>query len=112
MVSFAAFRSAFLKGAAVECGGGNGCPAYVAHAEAMIDYDLLQMAKGLPNEGFPNFSAKDFAEIASTFEGDTLWTRYCNAWVAFAALRWPQVTAVSWRVYLTHRLNKNFGADL
>jgi hypothetical protein len=32
--------------------------------------------------------------------------------VAFAALRWPQVTAVSWRVYLTHRLNKNFGADL
>jgi hypothetical protein len=112
MISFAAFRSSYLKGAATDYGGGNSCAAYLANREAMVNYDFLQIAEGLPKEGLPNFSTKDLSETASAFKQDEAWNRYCNAWVTFAAVRWPQVTATSWRVYLTRRRIKQFGADL
>ncbi len=31
------------------------------------------------------------------------WLKYREAWVAFGALRWPQVSAVSWRTWLTRQ---------
>jgi uncharacterized protein YecT (DUF1311 family) len=34
-------------------------------------------------------------------DAERAWIAYRDAWVAFARVRWPQVSADSWRTYLT-----------
>jgi uncharacterized protein YecT (DUF1311 family) len=128
MVSFAGFRE--MRVAHESCTGGSRCAEIEAHETAMVNASFLTMANA--KDGFPNYSAEDFAgeDASLNAEYETVlaslvsrcpadnadckpaealrgtqraWIRYRDAWVTFATLRWPQVTAASWSGYLTHR---------
>jgi hypothetical protein len=117
------------------CGGGNGCPAYMAQEEAQCNYEFLRIAEEFRGAGFPSFSSHQ-AEAADTvlntsykqdlqsypvqcqknaadgIDNDCVsqsdframeraWIHYRDAWVTYGAIKWPKVTANSWRAYLT-----------
>ncbi|MGC2620496.1 MAG: lysozyme inhibitor LprI family protein [Acidobacteriaceae bacterium] len=87
------------------------------------------MAEGFREHGFPDYTAqqaaagdaqlnRDYEQPIAAAPADCgnedgcvarpamremerAWIRYRDAWVAFWAVRWPRVSADSWRVYLT-----------
>jgi hypothetical protein len=127
--AFEKFKTLHLTIFSQDCGGGNGCGADGEQAEAHANYQFLLMAEGFRGHGFPVSSAKkagagdaklnrDYDQAVAESpvdcgnldgcvargtlrEMERAWIRYRDAWVAFGAERWPQVSADSWREYLT-----------
>jgi hypothetical protein len=115
--AFETFKRLDLDIQSEECGEGSDCDAMVAQIEAQRNYEFLLMAEGFRGAGFPSFSAGQAdeadAELNDLYRQSNLdqdaelqameitWVRYRDAWVAYGAIKWPEVTADSWRAYLT-----------
>jgi uncharacterized protein YecT (DUF1311 family) len=132
--AFESYRRLHVEIETKGCGGGNGCPAYMAQEEAQCNYEFLRMAEGLRGSGFPSFSAHEFSAADAALNAaykqelpdhsaqcphvdtdefdacvsrsefvamERAWIRYRDAWVAYGAIKWPTVSANSWRAYLT-----------
>jgi hypothetical protein len=127
--AFEKFKRLHLKVFAQDCGGGNGCGADGDQAEAHANYQFLLMAEGFRGREVPVYNSKqaaaddaklnrDYDRAIAAAPGDcgnqdgcvargTLremeraWIQYRDAWVAFGAVRWPLVSADSWRESIT-----------
>jgi hypothetical protein len=136
--AFEQFRTLHLEIFSKSCGGGNGCGAEAEQAEAHASFQFLWMAEGFYGGALPSGSEADLAAADAKLnaeyrdalssdrglcrDGDSTciapqltrsmeraWIRYRDAWVAYARLRWPQVSEASWRAYLTEQRVKMGG---
>jgi hypothetical protein len=132
LAAFISFRTLHITVAAKGCGGGVGCSSEGEKEQAHINYQFLLMAEGfrqaglatlsnlnsvaedaalnaaykrsLPNHPNPCPDDDDACVSANDFRAaERAWLRYRDAWLAYAAIKWPSVSADTWRAYLTHQ---------
>jgi hypothetical protein len=61
LMAFAVFKKLYLAIESTLCNGGTGCGVESAQKEASINYQFLLIAQGFRKNGFPTYSASDFA---------------------------------------------------
>jgi hypothetical protein len=139
--SFERYRAIAVELDEKGCGGGNSCSSDNALVKAHITYEFIVMAEGFTHGALPSYSAADAAAADAALNAayqrtlssypiqctadlgdfcaprsrfrdcERAWLRYRDAWVTYAAIKWPQVIADSWRTYLTLQRRKFFGSD-
>ena len=136
LVAFTTFRDAHLRHET--CHTAESCIERRASERTRYDHDFLLMAHGFSPGPAPTFTSDDLvaadgtlnsyfekvsAILPATCSGsDCLsqssfrevqrdWIRYRDALVTFGMLRWPQISAETWRTYLTQQRSGQLLAD-